>query len=50
MSVTGDYSEVADAQLDALETAADPALYNAVLDAIDLILNPWTDVGEVRRG
>ena len=37
MSVDGSYSEVADAQLDALEAAEDVDLYNAVLDACDLI-------------
>lgn len=37
MSTEGDYSEVADAQLDALEQVPDPDLYNAVLDAIELI-------------
>jgi hypothetical protein len=31
------YSEVADAQLDALEAGLDAALYNAILDACDLI-------------
>ena len=31
------YSEVADSQLDALEAGPDAALYNAVLDACDLI-------------
>lgn len=31
------YSEVADAQLDALEGSSDAALYDAVLDACDLI-------------
>ncbi|MBK5306861.1 MAG: hypothetical protein JJD92_09265 [Frankiaceae bacterium] len=31
------YSEVADAQLDALEGGLDAALYNAILDACDLI-------------
>lgn len=34
----GDYSTVADAQLDALEAGPDVALYNAVLDACELIL------------
>lgn len=35
---TGDnYSAVADAQLDALETGNDAELYNAVLDACELI-------------
>ena len=37
MSFTGDYSEIADAQLDALETGGDATLYDAVLDAIELI-------------
>lgn len=37
----GDYSEVADAQLDILESGPDPDLYNAVLDACELVLtNP----------
>ena len=35
-SVSGDYSKVADAQLDELE-AADPELYNDVLTVCDLI-------------
>ena len=38
MTADGAYSQVADAQLDALEAGPDPALYNAVLDACDLIL------------
>jgi hypothetical protein len=33
----GSYSEVADKQLDALEQGPDPDLYNAVLDACELI-------------
>lgn len=37
MSVEGDYSEIADDQLDALEYGADADLYNSILDAIDLI-------------
>ena len=37
MSAEGDYSEVADAQLDDLEQRDDAELYNAVLDAIELI-------------
>lgn len=37
MSIDGDYSEVADEQLDALEAGADPDLYNAVLDACEMI-------------
>lgn len=37
MSTDGDYSEVADEQLDALEAGADPDLYNAVLDACEMI-------------
>jgi len=36
-SVKGAYSTVADEQLDALEAAPDGALYNAVLDACELI-------------
>lgn len=35
--ITGDYSAVADEQLDALETGPDPDLYNRILDACDLI-------------
>lgn len=35
----GHYSQVADAQLDALEAGPDAELYNAVLDACDLVLN-----------
>lgn len=38
MTVEGDYSEIADAQLDALETGSDAGLYGAVLDACELIL------------
>ncbi|TXI65334.1 MAG: hypothetical protein E6Q55_02690 [Mycolicibacterium mageritense] len=37
MSVEGDYSEVADAQLDTLESGPDVDLYNSVLDAIEFI-------------
>lgn len=37
MSSDGDYSEVADKQLDALEAGPDVELYNAVLDACELI-------------
>ena len=37
MSVEGGYSEVADQQLDALEAGPDVDLYNAVLDACELI-------------
>ncbi len=37
MSAEGDYSQVADEQLDKLESADDAELYNAVLDAIELI-------------
>lgn len=37
MSVEGDYSQIADAQLDALETGADADLYNSVLDTIELV-------------
>lgn len=37
MSSAGDYSEVADKQLDALEIGPDVDLYNAVLDACELI-------------
>lgn len=40
----GSYSEVADRQLDDLE--ADPALYNAVLDACELV---FTDPGRAQR-
>lgn len=36
MSTSGGYSQVADAQLDALEEGPDPGLYNAVLDACEL--------------
>ena len=39
MTFTGAYSEVADAQLDALEAGADADLYNAVLDACELVLS-----------
>lgn len=37
MIVEGDYSAVADAQLDALESGPDSDLYNAILDACELI-------------
>lgn len=37
MTAGGDYSEVADAQLDVLAAGPDPALYNAVLDACELV-------------
>ncbi|PJE03589.1 MAG: hypothetical protein CK429_32820 [Mycobacterium sp.] len=37
MSVEGEYSEVADAQLDELEAGADVDLYNAVLDTVELV-------------
>ncbi|GFG83216.1 hypothetical protein MPRG_64920 [Mycobacterium paragordonae] len=33
----GDYSQVADAQLDELEKGPDPDLYNSILDTIELI-------------
>ena len=39
MTKPGDYSAVADAQLDLLESGPDAGLYNAVLDAIELILS-----------
>lgn len=37
MTADGDYSEVADTQLDALASGPDADLYNAVLDACELI-------------
>ncbi|MGH3959378.1 hypothetical protein [Mycobacterium sp.] len=37
MNSEGDYSEIADAQLNALEAGSDSDLYNAVLDACELI-------------
>ena len=37
MSLEGDYSEVADAQLDTLENGLDVDLYNSVLDTIEFI-------------
>jgi hypothetical protein len=37
MTTDGDYSEIADAQLDDLEQGSDADLYNAVLDVIELI-------------
>lgn len=37
MSKKDAYSQVADVQLDALEAGPDPALYNAVLDACELV-------------
>jgi len=39
MSFEGDYSQVADEQLDALESGRHAGLYNAVLDACELILS-----------
>ncbi|MGV0734429.1 hypothetical protein [Mycolicibacter sinensis] len=38
MSFDGDYSEVADTQLDELENGPDIDLYNSVLDTTELIL------------
>jgi len=38
VSVDGAYSRVADKQLDSLEAGPDADLYNAVLDACELIL------------
>lgn len=35
--MSGDYSRIADEQLDALEAGTDADLYNAVLDACELI-------------
>ncbi|MCA4727430.1 hypothetical protein [Mycolicibacterium fortuitum] len=37
MSAEGDYSTVADAQLDELENGPDVDLYNSILDTIELI-------------
>jgi hypothetical protein len=37
MTAEGDYSKIADAQLNALERGPDIDLYNAVLDACELI-------------
>ena len=37
MTTEGDYSEIADAQLDALQDGPDADPYNAVLDACELI-------------
>lgn len=37
MTVGGDYSEVADTQLDKLESGSDVDLYDSVLDTIDFI-------------
>ncbi len=37
MTAEGDYSEIADSQLDVLEAGPDVDLYNAVLDAGELI-------------
>lgn len=42
MSADGSYSEVADAQLDVLEQGDDPDLYNAVLDACELVFRAPT--------
>ena len=39
MSTEGDYSQIADNQLDELERGNDADLYNAVLDAIELIFS-----------
>lgn len=38
MSAEGDYSEIADQQLDALQGEADSSFHNAILDAGELIL------------
>ena len=46
MSVDGSYSQVADTQLDALEQGLDPGLYNAVLDACELV---FALSGEARK-
>jgi hypothetical protein len=35
--VDGSYSQVADEQLDAIESSGSPALYNAILNVCDLI-------------
>lgn len=37
MSVEGDYSQIADAQLDALESGPDRDSYNSVLDTLEFI-------------
>lgn len=47
MSVEGDYSRIADEQLDALETGPDIGLYNAALDACELILR-YPDAAQAR--
>lgn len=47
MSFTGAYSKVADGQLDALEAGPDVGLYNAVLDACELILR-YPDAAQAR--
>ena len=36
-SVEGDFSVVADRQLDDIEAGSDPALYNAILDTCELV-------------
>ena len=38
-AVEGEYSQVADEQLDVLEAGEDATLYNAVLDACELVLS-----------
>jgi histidinol dehydrogenase len=45
--VEGGYSGVADAQLDELEAGGDPDLYNAVLDACELIFR-WPAQAQAR--
>lgn len=47
MSFEGAYSQVADEQLDALEAGSDAGLYNAVLDACELILS-YPEVAQAR--
>lgn len=39
VSADGEYSEVADEQLDALESGPDADLYNAALDACELVFS-----------
>ena len=47
MTVDGDYSQTADGQLDALGAGSDVGLYNAALDACELILR-YPDAAQTR--
>lgn len=47
MSVEGDYSSIADQQLDVLETGPDVDLYNAILNDCELILS-YPEIAQAR--